>query len=339
MPAVPRPTLLVLLALAALSGSVVARGLGADPARQHRVVVGGVSRDGPLPTATPRPAPPVPGALAPCYAPRPADTEFVLRPAGPASVLQSCQVIAYYGYPGVPGLGVLAQAEPAAMVHRLREQAAAYDASNGARGVVIAFHLIAAVAQASPGPDGRYLANMPAEIVREWLALAEEHNALVILDLQIGASSVEAELPKVLPYLQNPRVHIALDPEWTMPPGIAPGTIIGWMTAAQINHAQELMAAYIAEHRLLDRLLIVHQFTDGMIRDKHELRTYPGVNLLIDTDGFGYASQKIANYNRYIRDDQAPHGGMKLFYRRDIDLMSPGAVSELIPQPDLVVFE
>lgn len=308
--------------------------------QEHRIVVAGVARDGPLPTPTATPVPPVPAGIAHCYAPRPADPGgFVLQPAGSKSVLQSCQVVGYYGYPGVPGLGVLSQSEPAAMVERLRGQASGYDESNGPRGVVIAFHLIAAIAQADAGADGDYLGQMPGSLIEEWLRLAETYNALVILDLQMGTSSVDAQLPVVLPYLQNPRVHLAVDPEWAMPAGVRPGTIIGWMEAAEINRAQELMSNYIAEHGLLDRMLIVHQFTDGMIRDKGDLRTFPGVDLVIDTDGFGYASQKIGNYNRYIRDDQAPHGGMKLFYRRDIDLMTPAEVNGLVPQPDFIVYE
>jgi hypothetical protein len=86
-------------------------------------------------------------------------------------------------------------------------------------------------------------------------------------------------------------------------------------------------------------MLLVHQFTDDMIRGKSGLAAYPGVDLVIDTDGFGYQSQKIGNYNRYIRDDEAPHGGMKLFYRRDIDLMTPAEVNALVPQPDFVTYE
>ena len=306
----------------------------------HRVSVPGAARDGPLPTPTPRPPPPYPANLAHCYAPRPADAGgFVLSPASTKSVLQSCQVIGFYGYPGTPGLGVLAQSPVAEMVQSLVAQAAAYDESNGPRGVVPVFHLIGAVAQASPGGDGLYLYQMPDATIREWIGLAEQYGALIVLDIQMGTSTVDAEIGRVLPYLDSPYVHLAVDPEWAMPPGVAPGTIIGGMDASAINRAQELMSTYLTEHHLLDRMLLVHQFTDGMIRNKADLTTYPGVDLVIDTDGFGYASQKIGNYNRYIRDDGAPHGGMKLFYRRDIDLMTPGEVSALVPQPDFVTYE
>lgn len=306
----------------------------------HRVRVAGVVSDGPLPTPTPTPKPAYPAGLAHCYQPRPADTEgFTLQPAGPKSVLQSCQVIGWYGYPGVPGLGILAHSPPAEMFPALKEQVDAYDGVNGPRGVIPAFHMIGAVAQADPGPDGHYLYQAPDALIREWIGLAEQYNALLILDIQMGTSTVDAEIGRVLPYLDNPRVHLAVDPEWAMPDGVAPGTIIGGMDASAINRAQELMSNYIAEHNLLDRMLLVHQFVPYMIRDKELLTTYPGVNLVIDTDGFGYRQQKVDNYNRYIAADGAPFGGIKLFYRRDIDLMTPADVSSLVPQPDFISYE
>lgn len=293
------------------------------------------------PTPTPTPTPePYPDALARCYEPRAVDQAgFTLAPAGERSILQSCQLIGYYGFPGVPSLGVLAQNEPSVMFEQLRSQAAAYDEVNGPRGVAIVFHMIGAVAQADPGDDGHYLYRMPDETVREWIAYAEEQGAIVILDIQMGTSTVDEELPHFLPYLQSNVVHLAVDPEWAMPDGVAPGTIIGGMDASAINRAQELMSNYIAEHELYDRLLLVHQFTPEMIRNKEQLTTYPGVNLVIDQDGFGYAEAKVGNYNRYVRDEGAPHGGMKLFYSRDIDLMTPAEVSALIPQPDFVTYE
>lgn len=313
----------------------------------HQVSVTGVASDGPLPTSTPlpptptpTPPPPYPDSIAHCYQPRAEDQAgFVLSPAGERSVFQNCQAIGFYGFPGVPSLGILAQSEPAAMFESLRAQANAYDQVNGPRGVVLVFHMIGAVAQADPGPNGDYLYRMPDSTIREWIGYAEEQGAIVILDIQMGTSTVDEELAYFLPYLQSSVVHLAVDPEWAMPDGVAPGTIIGGMDASAINRAQELMSNYITEQKLYDRMLIVHQFVPYMIRDKELLTTYPGVNLVIDTDGFGYAAAKIGNYNRYIRDEGAPFGGMKLFYRRDIDLMSPADVSALVPQPDFVTYE
>ncbi len=294
-----------------------------------------VARDGLVPTPTP--VPPPPAVASKCYQPRVADS-FTLRPAPPKSVLQNCQVIAYYGYPGIPGLGVLGQFDSsAALANALESQAAAYDAVNGTRTVIPAVHLIAALALASPGPDGTYLGHLPGEVIDAYIALAAEHDWLVILDLQMGHATIDAEFARVEPYLRNPRVHLALDPEWVTPG--PPGTVIGSIDAAMINRAQELLQGLIDREGLPNKLLIVHQFTRDMITNKAAIADEPGVDLVIDIDGFGYAAAKQSEYQAFVQDDGAEHGGMKLFYTQDADLMTPGTVSDLIPQPDVVIYQ
>ncbi|MEO6398461.1 MAG: hypothetical protein ABIP13_08335, partial [Tepidiformaceae bacterium] len=231
-----------------------------------------------------------------CYAPRDDSGGFSLRPAPRTSVLHNCQVIAYYGVPGVPGLGALGQfGSPEAMIALLEAQVSAYDAVNGGRGAVGALHLIAAVAQASAGSDGDYLERLVPYLIEQYITLAEIHDMLVILDLQIGWSSVEAEVTAVLPYLANPRVHLALDPEWTMPAGVRPGVEIGSMDASAINAAQSMLHDLVVGKRLPDKLLIVHQFTPGMISNKASIAEVAGVDLTIDIDGSAMRRRRSAN--------------------------------------------
>ncbi len=309
----------------------------------RRAVAPAIARDGlapsPTPVPTPTPTPPPPLAAARCYEPRGDVSGFDVRPADGDSVLRNCQVVAYYGYPGVPGLGVLGEGTEAQMLARLAGEVAAYDEANGGRHAIGALHLIAAVAQAAATADGSWLVRMPSDAIDHQLALAEEHDLLVILDVQMGHSTVAQEIPRLLPYLANPRVHLAVDPEWAMPPGVAPGTIIGGMDASAINEAQRLMSEYITAHGLGNRMLVVHQFTPGMIRNKSELAWYPGVDLVIDMDGFGGQGIKLAHYDQFIAQDGAPHGGLKLFYDEDVNLLSPVQVAALSPQPDLVIFQ
>ena len=294
-----------------------------------------VARDGPIPTPTPKPPPPA--VASKCFRPRVADS-FTLRPAPAKSVLQNCQVIAYYGYPGVPGLGVLGQFESsAALASALESQAAASDAVNGSRTVVPALHLIAAIVHEDAGPDGTYLGHMPGEMLDASIALAAEHDWLVILDLQMGHSTIDAEFSRVEPYLRNPRVHLALDPEWVTPG--PPGSVIGSMDASMINRAQELLQALVDRERLPNKLLIVHQFTRDMITDKAAIIDEPGVDLVIDIDGYGAAAAKQSEYQAFVQDDGAEHGGMKLFYTQDVDLMTPETASNLIPQPDVIIYQ
>ena len=196
-----------------------------------------------------------------------------------------------------------------------------------------------AVAQASAGPDGDYLERASGTVIQQLIDFAEQHDLLVILDLQIGWSTVAAEVEAVLPYLASPRVHLALDPEWTMSGGYRPGQVIGSMDAAQINVAQAMLHDLVVAKRLPDKVLIVHQFTPGMITNKAEIAAVDGVDLVIDIDGFGYAAAKISEYDAFVEGDAMEHGAMKLFYKQDIDLMPPATVSSLVPQPDVVIYQ
>ncbi|MCM8747739.1 hypothetical protein NET02_01105 [Thermomicrobiaceae bacterium CFH 74404] len=236
-------------------------------------------------------------------------------------------------------MGVLGSGEPEEVIPKLLEQAAAYDAVNGPRAVAPALHLIYAVAQANPTADGSYLARMPEETLRRYLAAAEQHDLLVFLDIQLGHSTVDAELSRILGYLEQPRVHLALDPEFATGPDHAPGTIVGGVDASDINRAQEMLQRLVEEHRLPDKILIVHQFVPSMIRKKSEIQDFPNVDLVIDQDGFGRSEQKVANYEQFVRADGAEHGGFKLFYAQDLDLMMPEQVVALTPQPDVVIYQ
>ena len=263
-----------------------------------------------------------------------------LLPATADSLFQSCQIVAFYGYPGNRFLGVLGEfAQPDELAARLRAVEKEYDEANGPRHAVGALHLIAAVAQADAGPDGTYVSRMPKDLIEQYIALAEQHDFLVFLDLQIGWSTVAAEVDAVKPYLENPRVHLALDPEWTMPPGVPPGAEIGRMYASDINHAQEVLKDVVDEHHLPKKILIVHQFTESMIVDKPTLIRTDGVDLVIDMDGFGGRQIKLDHYHRFVGEDGAPHGGLKLFIDEDTDIFRPAEVQEIVPQPDYIQYQ
>ena len=76
-----------------------------------------------------------------------------------------------------------------------------------------------------------------------------------------------------------------------------------------------------------------------MILNKPALLDVPGVDLVIDMDGFGGDELKIANYDLFVEQDGAEHGGFKLFYEQDAPLMTPEEVEALQPQPDVVIYQ
>lgn len=325
------------LALGLVTAFAAHLGPQAEPPHTE-IVVPGIAHDPPTPTPTP--PPPRLRPLERCYAPRPADPGFTLFPAAPNSLFNSCQFVTYYGYPGTAALGVLGEfASDAELVAQLRSIAAAYDAVNGFRHAIGGFHIIAAVAQASPMADGTYLARIAPETIEHYIALAETYDMVVFLDVQMGHSTVDRELAPLLPYLANPRVQLALDPEWATPPGVAPGAVIGGMDASAINRAQEILQGVARANGLPSKMLVVHQFIASMIRDKSDLQDYPDVDLLVMMDGFGGREIKLNHYLAYAADGLSDHGGMKLFIDEDVNIFQPADIAAIDPQPDYVTYQ
>ena len=304
--------------------------------RPFRAVLPALASDGRPPAPPPAPVRP----LERCYAPRPDVSEFTLFPSKENSIFRSCQVVTYYGYPGVPGLGVLGEFDSdAELVAGLQALARLYDDANGFRQVAAGFHIIAAVAQANATPDGSYLARIPSPVIEHYIALAEANDFILFLDVQMGHSTIDAEIDPLLPYLRNPRVHLALDPEWATPPGVPPGAIIGGMDAGAINRAQQILQAVAEEAGLPSKILMVHQFTNEMIRQRESLADYPAVDLLIVMDGFGGRQIKVNHYLAYAADGVAEHGGMKLFIDEDSNIFTPADASRIAPQPDYITYQ
>lgn len=249
-------------------------------------------------------------------------------------------LVGYYGNPFSPAMGALGQGTPAAMVARLRRQAAAYQRLTAVP-VQPALDLIATVAQASPQADGSYRLRMPASLIRREIALAASQRMPLFLDVQVGRSTVPAEVGALARYLALPYVELALDPEFDLPPGGRPGREIGSMSAADVNWAIDDLAAIVRRDRLPDKVLVVHQFTQGMLPGWRDIRTRSGVQLVLDMDGFGSPQTKSAFYRLFVGRQPIPggFGGIKLFYTQDNPLLSPAQVLALLPAPSLVLYQ
>jgi hypothetical protein len=256
-------------------------------------------------------------------------------PAVDANFLAANQVLSYYGNPHVPGMGILGELEPEELAARLSAHAEKYDALNGARGVQPAFHIVYASAQPEAGGDGLHLQFLDRRTLRQYIDLACEHGFLVFLDIQVGRSDVATEIRDILPYLEASHVHAALDPEFAMSPGQIPGEDIGSLDAADVNAAQAVLQEFVQRRGLPDKMLVVHQFTDGMITRHELIEDYPDVRLVIDSDGVGPADIKQVKFGWYAAP--AEHSGIKLYFRQDTDLMTEADVLGL--DPDVIIYQ
>jgi hypothetical protein len=173
-------------------------------------------------------------------------------------------------------------------------------------------------------------------------ALLEEARAngfKLILDVQPGRSAVESELEYLRPFLAEPDVYLALDPEFDMTEGQVPGRERGHMHAADVNAAVDFLEGLVVDGRLPPKVLIVHQFTLGMLPDKEKIRSSPAVDLVLDMDGFGSQSLKRSSYRAVMRQRQLDFAGIKLFYKQDSNLFSPEQIMTLQPVPSVVIYQ
>lgn len=268
------------------------------------------------------------------------DTRRSMPPlAPPRPFLAGHRIVAYYGNPLAEVLGVLGAHDPPETIARLRAEADAYARAGSDKEVVPAVHLIYAVAQRYTEDDGAYLFRMPDAMVDEWVRLTRDSGMLLFLDIQMGRSSVEAELPRIYKYLENPHVHVGLDPEFAWGPNEHPGIDIGHMDADQINRAQQMLQRFSIEHRLPTKMLVVHQFRSFMIMHKDKIKSYDRVELIIDSDGYGTRQEKIDGWNVLIQQDGVENAAMKLFFKHDIDLFSPEDVLKFDPIPAMIIYQ
>jgi hypothetical protein len=244
--------------------------------------------------------------------------------------------VAYYGAPGSEELGALGIGTPDQAGKRLLAQMRPY--RRGGRRLLPAMELIAVVAAGSAQQDGSYSKKQPTAVVKRYLEAARRIKALLVLDIQPGHADF---LPLVKHYgrfLREPDVAVALDPEWHTP-GAVPGTVIGSTDAATVNSVSAYMARVVQKYRLPDKMLLVHQFTESMIRNKERLRHPHGVPLVLNVDGFGNQAVKIAKYNDFTHPRTRSRSGFKLFYKEDTNTMTPAQVLQLRPRPDVVIYE
>ncbi|MGE0542752.1 MAG: hypothetical protein AB7R89_21505, partial [Dehalococcoidia bacterium] len=178
-----------------------------------------------------------------------------LLPPRPKPFLDKHRIVAYYGNPLAPQMGILGEYEPEEVIRRLRAQADVYQRLSTDRTVVPAIHLIYAVAQEAPGAEGIYLGRMEDAMIEEWVRLTHENGLLLFLDIQFGRSTIDREFPHVAPFLKHPHVHLALDPEFAWKADQYPLIDIGQIDAATVNRAQDLLERLAIEHRLPNKIL------------------------------------------------------------------------------------
>jgi hypothetical protein len=266
----------------------------------------------------------------------------VLPDAG--ALLPFNRIVAYYGNFYSTAMGVLGEYPPDQMMAMLASTTAEWRAADPSTPVIPALDYIAVTAQGSAGADGKYRLRMPDSQIQKAITLANSVNGLVFLDVQVGWSNVETEVPLLAQYLKLPNVELSLDPEFDMEPGVKPDHEIGTMDASDINFAAKFLANIVNQNNLPPKILVVHRFTEEMVTNYQNITPLPQVQIVIDMDGWGSQAKKINTYQRIEAAEPVQFTGFKLFYKNDLlppstGMLTPQQVLQLSPQPSYIQYQ
>ena len=262
------------------------------------------------------------------------------------SLLPTHRIVAFYGNPLGKRMGVLGEYPVDVMLAKLDTVVGEWQRADPGTPVVPALQLIAVTAQALPGRDGMYRLRMDTTLIEKVYGWAQRRHALLFLDLQIGRSTVQKELPRLMPFLSRPDVHLAVDPEFSMHyarEGVPPGKVIGQLDAKDVNWVSEQLAQLVSEKHLPPKVLVIHRFRTEMVLHARDIHLDPRVQIVMDMDGFGPPWQKFESYRDYIDADPVEFTGFKLFLHQDTPghhrLLTPLEVLGLRPRPSYIQYQ
>ena len=262
-------------------------------------------------------------------------------PRGGREVFPRYRLVGYSGAPGSKAFGRLGVGRLDDRVAEIEKLARGYGAG---RQPLPVLELIAVVVQRFPGGDGKYRVRMADDVIRSYLAAARRHRALLLLNVQPGRASFVDEVRALGPWLREPDVGVALDPEWAVGPGQTPGRVFGSTTGAVIDQVSAYLDGVVRVNGLPQKVLVVHQLNPRIVRGFEKVRKRDGVVVVKSVDGIGSAGAKVSTWKRLVKNlPPAVHPGFKLFFDEDTEgglkLMTPKQVLALRPQPEYVLYE
>jgi hypothetical protein len=253
------------------------------------------------------------------------------------------RIVAFYGNLYSTRMGILGELPRQGMIEQLKSEVAVWEKADPSTPVIPALHYIAVTAQGSAGKDGKYRLRMPFHQIDSVLNMASRINAIVFLDIQVGKSTLEEEVPLLEKYLKMPNVHLGVDPEFSMKGGQAPGKVIGSFDAEDINYTSAYLAKLVKDNNLPPKILIVHRFTQKMVTGYRQIKLQPEVQVVMDMDGWGYPAKKISTYKSFIFREPVQFTGFKLFYKNDLRdnsrMLTPQEVLKLTPKPIYIQYQ
>ena len=250
-------------------------------------------------------------------------------------ILPENRVLAIYGAPQLANTA-LGERSPRRAARLAVRQSRPYERA-GDRPLIPALDLIGVVANSTPGPDRRYRTRQPPELIDKYLNAARKAGARLMIDVQPGRSPISDEIDYLKPWLAEPDVDLAIDPEWNVGPRGIPGQTVGGVSARELNTASRALQRIVSRNDLPPKLLVVHQFRKGSVRHRRSIKQPRDVEVVLNFDGIGAPGPKIAGYEAL--SSPKLYNGFSLFYRLDAPLMSPREVLRLQPAVDFLLYQ
>ncbi len=276
--------------------------------------------------------------------------QLAVWPKGPSNpsgaLLPNKLIVAFYGNPHSKKMGVLGEYPTDQMLAMLDREVARWKAADPKTPVQPALHLVTVVASGDAGKDGGWRRREDSTVIERMYQLAKGHNAILFLDIQAGHSTLPAELPRLLPFLARPDVHLGIDPEFYMhydKEGVRPSKKIGTMTASDVNYVIRTLDQLVQQKGIPPKVLIVHRFTKRMVPDAEGIRPTPRVQVVMHMDGWGPPWLKFDSYRDYVVSHPVQYTGFKLFFHNDTKkgdaLLTPKELVQLRPMLSYVQYQ
>ncbi len=270
------------------------------------------------------------------------DVNPLMKPE--SGLLPSHRIIAYYGNPLSKKMGVLGEYESKVMIKKLNLEVKQWNQADPNVPAISALHLIATVAQSTPGTAKKYRMIMPDKIIEQEYVLAQKNHALFFIDLQPRHDDIKSLLPRFEWILKNSDVHLGIDPEFNLISSKAkPGTKIGTYDASDVNYVSNYLQEITTKYNLSPKILVIHRFTKRGVTNTNKIILRPNVQIVMNMDGWGAPELKRGTYRNYIVPEPVQYTGFKLFYHNDTKyggkLMTPFDILKLDPQPLYIQYQ
>ena len=261
-------------------------------------------------------------------------------PEGGQLLFPGRRMVALYGTPESPALGVLGEQPLEATLARAKSVAADYAPLSDVP-VVPALEIIATVAASDPGDDGDYSSERSVERLLPWVEQAGAAGIYIVLDLQPGRTDFLTQAKRYEQLLALPHVGLALDPEWRLRAGQRHMAQIGSVGIGEVNEVVTWLADLTRGRKLPQKLLILHQFRLAMISDRASVdMSREELAIVIHVDGNGSPPLKHSTWRTVTASPPAGAWfGWKNFYDEDTPTLTPTETMAVTPTPFFISYQ